>query len=52
MRSQPEDTKPNKYASYAKEFLETGTAVAGAVKTGIQLAETIMPYLTPLILAV
>jgi len=37
-------------ASYATEWLETGTKAAVAIKSGVQLAEVILPYLTPLIL--
>jgi hypothetical protein len=40
------------FASYTQEFLETGAKAAVAVKSGIELAETILPYLTPLVLAV
>ena len=32
------------------EWIETGTKAAAAIKTGVQLAEVILPYLTPLIL--
>jgi len=39
------------FGSYATEFLEKGTQLAVAVKSGVQLAETILPYVRPLILA-
>ena len=39
------------FGSYSTEFLENGTQLAVAVKSGVQLAETILPYVRPLILA-
>ena len=39
------------FGSYATEFLEKGTQLAVAVKSGVQLAETILPYIRPLVLA-
>ena len=38
-------------SSYASEFLQKGTEVAVAIKSGVQLAESVLPYLRPLILA-
>jgi hypothetical protein len=37
-------------AVQAGEWMETGAKAAAAIKTGVQLAEVILPYLTPLIL--
>jgi hypothetical protein len=37
--------------SYATEFLQKGTQIAVAVKSGVELAQTILPYIRPLILA-
>ena len=37
-------------AAHASEWLKTGAKAAAAIKTGVQLAEVILPYLTPLIL--
>ena len=39
------------FDSYATDFLEKGTQLAVAVKSGVQLAETILPYIRPLVLA-
>ena len=36
--------------SYATVFLETGTKVAVAAKSGIELAQTVLPYIEPLLL--
>jgi len=45
----PKATKRS-VAAHASEWLETGAKAAAAIKTGVQLAEVILPYLTPLIL--
>ena len=51
MRVKALPAKPRRnVASYATEFLETGTKVAVAVKSGIELAQTILPYIEPLLL--
>ena len=38
-------------SSYATEFLEKGPEFAVAMKSSIELAQTILPYVEPLILA-
>ena len=39
------------FGSYATEFLEKGTKLATAIKSGVELAEVILPYVRPLVLA-
>ena len=40
------------FGSYATEFLEKGTQLATAIKSGVELAEVIFPYVRgPLVLA-
>ena len=39
------------FGSYATEFLEKGAKLAVAVKSGVQLAETVLPYIRPLVFA-
>ena len=48
-RMRPKATKRS-VAAQASEWLETGAKAAAAIKTGVQLAEVVLPYLTPLIL--
>ena len=45
----PKATKKS-VAVQASDWLETGAKAAAAIKTGVQLAGVILPYLTPLIL--
>ena len=47
----PEPYRQRSASSYTSEFLQKGTEVAVAIKSGVQLAETVLPYLRPLILA-
>ena len=47
----PEPYRYRFASSYASDFLQKGTEVAVAVKSGVELAERILPYLRPLILA-
>jgi len=52
MRVRAPPAKPSRsVSSCATEFLEKGTKFAVAMKSGIDLAQTILPYVKPLILA-
>ena len=47
----PTNYNTRDFGSYATEFLEKGTQLAVAVKSGVQLAETVLPYIRPSVLA-
>ena len=54
----PTNDHRRQFGSYFVEFLEKGTQIVGAVKAGveigragIELAEAVMPYVRPLVLA-
>ena len=47
----PEPYRYRSASSYTTEFLQKGTQLAVAVRSGVQLAETVLPYLRPLLLA-
>ena len=47
----PEPYRHRSASSYTSEFLQKGAEVAVAIRSGVQLAETVLPYLRPLLLA-
>ena len=47
----PEPYRYRSASSYASEFLQKGTELAVAVRSSVQLAETVLPYLRPLLQA-
>ena len=47
----PEPYRYRSASSYTIEFLQKGAELAVAVRSGVQLAETVLPYLRPLLLA-
>jgi len=49
--SKPTNYHRRDFGSYGAEFLEKGTQLAVAVKSGVELAQTILPYVRPLVLA-
>ena len=56
--SSPTNYNRREFGSYFTEFLEKGPQIVGAVKAGIEigrvgvnLAETALPYIRPLVLA-
>ena len=49
--SAPTNYHRRDFGSYATEFLEKGTQLATAIKSGVELAEVVLPYVRPLVLA-
>ena len=56
--SHPTNNRRREFGSYWTEFLEKGPQIVGAVKAGIEigrvgvsLAESVLPYVRPLVLA-
>ena len=49
--SAPTNYHRRDFGSYATEFLEKGNKLATAIKSGVELAEVVLPYVRPLVLA-